>query len=465
MKSLSINDKWYLKRGKPQKVLILGAGMAGMAAGIELIKLGHDVKIIEGQTRAGGRVETIRIPSKENLYANLGASRIPGNHEWTMKYINQYNLQLHPFNPLEGEYIHMFNGKRIRYTYDQPADFSNYPVELTQKELAMGWQRIFSTPLKNLIINMGDPKSLAWPPEKISKYDIYSFKEYLDLAGYSRSISDLINIGWETEQGMDMSILQFMRTSILSYGAIKYKIVGGSDLLPMKMAEDLAKNIQYGTKVIDLYQDEKKVSVIVSGRTERQTLTADRVICALPLTVIRKMNFVKFLSKEKQKAIREMTYWNLSKTILQVSNRYWKKEGLNGFAATNRPMEVWDPNYESSEKRGLIVAYMKDDDSRLMTKLSDQERLNFVSNQVNKVFPNLFDHLEHSYTKNWGEDPWALGGYSINTRGQMTTLLPHLIKPEGRIYFAGEHASAYHGWIQGAIESGNRAAKEINSFE
>ncbi|NNE75670.1 MAG: amine oxidase, partial [Pricia sp.] len=60
--------------------------------------------------------------------------------------------------------------------------------------------------------------------------------------------------------------------------------------------------------------------------------------------------------------------------------------------------------------------------------------------------------------------PWALGAHSIGTRGQMTDLMPHLIAPEGRIHFAGEHASAYHGWIQGAIESGNRAAKEVNSI-
>jgi monoamine oxidase len=74
------------------------------------------------------------------------------------------------------------------------------------------------------------------------------------------------------------------------------------------------------------------------------------------------------------------------------------------------------------------------------------------------------DHFEGGHTKCWKEDPWALGAHSIGSRNQMTDLLPHLIKPEGRIHFAGEHASAYHGWIQGAIESGNRTAKEINSY-
>ena len=75
------------------------------------------------------------------------------------------------------------------------------------------------------------------------------------------------------------------------------------------------------------------------------------------------------------------------------------------------------------------------------------------------------NHVEGGYTKCWKEDPWAMGAHSIGTRNQMTSLLPHLMKLEGRIYFAGQHASAYHGWMQGAIESGNRAAKEINRIE
>ena len=64
--ALSIHDKWYLKKGKTQKVLILGAGMSGMSAAIELLKLGHEVTVLEGQMRAGGRVKTLRAPLADN---------------------------------------------------------------------------------------------------------------------------------------------------------------------------------------------------------------------------------------------------------------------------------------------------------------------------------------------------------------------------------------------------------------
>lgn len=446
-------------------MLILGAGMAGMSAAVELIKLGHDVTILEGQMRAGGRIKTERSSFANGLYADMGAARIPEDHEWTMKYIKEYNLKLHPFNPTEGKYIHIMKGKKISYTHDKPADINEYPLNLTEKEKQQGWEGLGNKPLEALLANIGDAKSLNWPPANIAQYDKYSLKEYFEQAGYSREVADLLMIGWETEKGMSMSVLETIRELSLSFGAVRNKIVGGNDLLPTKMAETLSGSIQYGVKVLDLSQTENEVAVTINKGGEHQTLAADRVICTFPLTVVKKLPFVKNLSKEKQKAIQELTYWDLSRTVVQVKERNWKKEGYNGFAATDRPMEIWDPNYESDSTRGLIAAYIKNDDSQLYDKWTDAERYNFSVDQLEKVFPGVKANAEGGYTKCWKEDPWALGAHSIGTRGQMTQVLPHLIKPEGRIHFAGEHASAYHGWIQGAIESGNRAAKEINSIE
>jgi monoamine oxidase len=85
--------------GPARKVLILGAGMAGLVAGHELVKLGHDVTILEARTRPGGRVHTLREPFADGLYAEAGAARIPDNHELTLKYVKEFNLPLEPFYP------------------------------------------------------------------------------------------------------------------------------------------------------------------------------------------------------------------------------------------------------------------------------------------------------------------------------------------------------------------------------
>ena len=85
--------------GPAKKVLILGAGMAGLVAGYELSKLGHDVTILEARTRPGGRVHTLREPFADGLYAEAGAARIPDEHELTLKYVKEFDLPLEPFYP------------------------------------------------------------------------------------------------------------------------------------------------------------------------------------------------------------------------------------------------------------------------------------------------------------------------------------------------------------------------------
>jgi monoamine oxidase len=80
----------------PKKILIIGAGMAGLCAGYELTQLGHDVTILEARTRPGGRVHTLREPFSDGLYAEAGAARIPDNHDLTLKYVKLFGVTLEP---------------------------------------------------------------------------------------------------------------------------------------------------------------------------------------------------------------------------------------------------------------------------------------------------------------------------------------------------------------------------------
>ncbi|HEY6246561.1 MAG TPA: FAD-dependent oxidoreductase [Pyrinomonadaceae bacterium] len=86
-------------RGPSKKVVILGAGMAGLVAGYELTQLGHDVTILEARMRPGGRVHTLREPFSDGLYADAGAARIPDEHDLTLKYVKLFNLSLEPMYP------------------------------------------------------------------------------------------------------------------------------------------------------------------------------------------------------------------------------------------------------------------------------------------------------------------------------------------------------------------------------
>jgi monoamine oxidase len=118
--------------GPAKKVLILGAGMAGLVAGYELLKLGHDVTILEARTRSGGRVHTMREHFADGLYAEAGAARIPNTHDLTLKYVEKFGLPLEPFYPSRLHALRFDRGQREEVPIDGFTDAmtENYGGEL-----------------------------------------------------------------------------------------------------------------------------------------------------------------------------------------------------------------------------------------------------------------------------------------------------------------------------------------------
>jgi len=123
------------------------------------------------------------------------------------------------------------------------------------------------------------------------------------------------------------------------------------------------------------------------------------------------------------------------------------------------------PNQSSDQGRGILESYMGGPMARQAAAIPEAQRVAWVMKIVEKAYPNLRKHFEVGTTKCWDLDQWARGGYAWYKPGQMTSLLPHVARVEGRIHFAGEHASSLFGWMQGALESGNRVAQEINDAD
>jgi monoamine oxidase len=124
---------------KSKKVLIVGAGLSGLVAAYELVKSGHDVIVLEAQNRIGGRVLTLREPFGENLYADAGATRIPAEHETTLKYVKEFNLPLVQFYPNAGKFVRLKNGRAQAVNWEKFADATEIVMQLGKPEL---WQKI-----------------------------------------------------------------------------------------------------------------------------------------------------------------------------------------------------------------------------------------------------------------------------------------------------------------------------------
>jgi monoamine oxidase len=195
------------------------------------------------------------------------------------------------------------------------------------------------------------------------------------------------------------------------------------------------------------------------------TLAGDYVICAVPFSVQKNIEVAPPFSVEKQEAIEQLPYLSVSKIFLQSKRRFWTEEGLSGFATTDLPIgQVWDMTYSQPGTRGILQAYPASLHSRRVRAMPENERLDFALKQVEMIYPGIKDQFEGGVTKCWDEDEWARGASACYKPGQFGSLLPHVAQPERRIHFAGEHTSVWvDGWMQGALESGNRVAREVNA--
>ena len=452
------------RRGAPKRVLVVGAGLAGLSAAYELTQAGHDVTVLEARTRPGGRVHTLRDPFADGLHAEAGATRIPNHHHFTLKYAELFGLTLDPFEPRDVPSVYHVRGQRIRVTPGQKVE---WPYDLTSEERALGLTGMRQKYIWSALPELGDVTDPRWPsPETLEKYDQMNRSDFWRSRGASSEAVALMSLGGIDDRIETWSTLFMLRNQALNRKLTQYyKVKGGNDLLPNAFASRLSEKIHYATPVIRLEQSAQGVKATFRQAGAHHTLTGDHLICAVPFSVQKNIEVVPAFSVEKQRAIEELPYLSASKIFLQSKKRFWVDEGLSGFATTDLPVsQVWDMTYAQPGTRGILQAFPISVQSRRVSAMSESERIAFALEYVDVLYPGMRNHFEGGVTKCWDEDEWARGATSFYKPGQFSSLLPHVARPEGRIHFAGEHTSVWiGGWMQGALESGNRVAGEVNA--
>jgi monoamine oxidase len=452
------------RRGAPKKVVIIGAGLAGLAAGYELTKAGHDVTILEARTRPGGRVHTLRDAFAEGLYAEAGAARIPNHHHFTLKYVTLFGLTLDPFQPTELPSVYYVRGRRLKVTPGQEVE---WPYELTPEERKLGLSGMREKYIRSMLSEVGDFTDPSWPPpDALKKYDQMNRSDFWRSRGASSGAIALLSLGGVDDRVETWSALFMLRNQALNLKLTQYyKIRGGTDLLPNAFAARLVEKIHYAAPVVRIEQDVQGVKAVFLHAGSYHAMAGDYLICAVPFTVQRNIEVSPTFSVDKQRAIEQLPYLSVSKVFLQTKGRFWVRQGLNGFATTDLPIgQVWDATYKQPGERGILQAFPISLHSRRLTGMPENERIRFTLDQVETIYPGTRENFEGGVSKCWDEDEWARGGTAYYKPGQFNSLLPHVARPEGRIHFAGEHTSVWiDGWMQGALESGNRVAREVNA--
>jgi monoamine oxidase len=256
---------------------------------------------------------------------------------------------------------------------------------------------------------------------------------------------------------------QFASGDSLS-GQKSYRIEGGNDRIASALAATLGSRLKLTTEVVAVSHRGKEVRVTLKGGRSVSQTSVDYLLFAVPATLLRRIPITPALPVVQHEAIAKLKYGRGTKTLLQFSKRFWRVPGRPRAFGSALPFgAVWDGAEEQRGRPGILSLLAGGTASDATRDLSTREGI-----------PGLATHLDWlgsgnaeviaSHQSIWESDVWARGGYAFFDPSYEPAFRPWLARPCGRLFFAGEHTSIkWQGYMNGAIESGRRAAAEIEA--
>lgn len=447
-----------------RRVIVLGAGLAGLAAAYELSHAGYDVIVLEARDRTGGRVLTLRADFDDDLYAEAGAVGVPEGHLLTMGYAKHFGLPLRLGDSVRSTAAPRYAvaGRLLAPDAQGRAD---WPVELREEERTTG---IFSTlerALAGILQRIGDPLSPGWPDPSLSAYDEVTFGQLLRQVGMSHGAVEILRMGYYAEWGDGIetySALSILRDMVLNRRAGRTWVInGGTDRLPRAFAAALGRRVRLSSRVEAVQQSGSGVRVTYTHAGSRHVASGDYVICALPFTALRRISVQPPFRGATRLAVAELELTSVSRVYLQCRRRFWPEERSTVYADTPLMM-ARDATKLQGGRRGIVEAVFFGAAARQVARQSPANRVARTLTLLERFLPEIRRHHERGTSHCWDLDPMARGDYAWFRPGQLSRFGAGLREPVGRIHFAGDHTSALPGWMQGALESGTRAAREVH---
>lgn len=452
------------------RVIVVGAGAAGLCAAYELEKLGCDVQVLEADHQhIGGRVRTLRFEG--GRYAEAGAMRIPTGHLITRFYIDECNLQPRRFVFANDNAYFRVRGRQVRVSEKAELHelFALLPHEKSQGDDGI-WAEVVLGLLDSLSESEKADMYAASPAtERVRSLDRQSLWGLL--AGkVSAEAVQMISSLWNLETSMHIGLTEHLREEEEgTWGNDFDEIVGGTDLLMSGLASKLSTQVLTSHEVVSIDHNEKGVTVHAKTPDGTKRFDGDWVICTLPLGVLSRVAVSPQLSRRKQDAMRRIHYDDSTKIIALTKNRFWElddkiygggttSDGLLGSTWYPSDNEVDQDDAKSSDPSALLASYTWGQQARRMSFQKTWERTNAELAEIHCSLAKDPSLIERLVPWSWGNHQWSSGAYAFFRPGEHTELYQSLIAPEGRLILAGEHASLTHSWIQGAFESALRAS-------
>ncbi|MBO9128791.1 NAD(P)/FAD-dependent oxidoreductase [Bacillus sp. 165] len=455
------------------KVVIVGAGLAGLTCAYRLKQAGIVSTVYEANHQVGGRCSTRRGDFSENQIVERGGTLIDTEHEAILRLCHELGLQIDNLHKAEAkgtQPCYYFNGQA--YSFDEVTQDFKQVFHRLQKDL-----RLAAYPtLYNRFTKRGfelDHMSIRdWINENVPGGINSKFGHLLDVA-YN------IEYGAESKEQSALNLIYLLGFSrkrpfqIFGSSDERFHIRGGNDQISTILSKTLENQIVTGTRLIAIKENYNGTYTLTfQSETNTFDVNADKVVLTIPFSVLRtSVDYSKAgLRPLKIKAIEELGMGTNTKLHVQFHDRHWHTLGCNGETFADRGYQnTFEASRAQAGNSGILVNYTGGAISKSLNGGTPQEQAERFLMQCEPVLPGISSKWNGMVTRDeWLDNPFALGSYSYWKVGQYTTFAGIEGEREGtkgNLHFAGEHTSIeFQGYLNGAAESGERAAQEILGY-
>lgn len=454
--------------GSGPDVVIVGAGIAGLACAYDLQAKGIVATLYEGSDRVGGRMWSmggqfggpVEFPGQ---VVERGGELIDTLHTTIRGYATAFGLPMERVDDQPGEIAYWIDGQH----YSEAAVVDEF--------------RALVPALQDDLRTLGEPSANSFTPAD-QALDLTNLADYLRTRGAGRLITGVIEAAYVGEYGREiaeqscLSFLMFVhadrRAKYLPFGIYsneRYHVVGGNEQITKGLRDRLQGTVHVGHRLVRVRKDLMgRVELTFSQGNKTVTRWCDAVVLAIPFSTLRQVTLDSSLELPawKRTAINTFVYGTNAKTMVGFDGRPWQSTGRNGTvysrsANTPEVQVVWETNpTRATPFHGVLTDYAGGRRGAALDPKKVQQQAAAWLASLDKIMPgvaakasrvqggNLRAHLEH-----WPSNPFALGSYTANQPGYFTTIEGNAATPIGNVFFAGEHTNSFYEW-QGFMEGG-----------
>lgn len=434
------------------RVVVVGAGLAGLRASQRLIDAGADVVLVEGGVRPGGRVRTVRDVFTGGQYSESGAEWVDDHHHRMLGLLDRYGVRTLGTGEqwtVIRRWLH--HGGRL---LDPAAVLAADPGIEAQFER-------FDAIIDAVTEGVADANAPHLHP-RAAEVDAQSLADVADQSGLGELAAVFKRRDSQGEfaaEPRQVSLLfvaqqrAHQRDAAGDRTITAYRVEGGFSRVADGLAAELGEVVHYGEHLTAVEQHADGVTV----QTDRRTLQADHVVLACSLVPLRRVEFRTPMPEPLHAAVHGLGYGTVTKTSVQWSAREWPP----GYATTvGRAQRIYEPTVDQPGDTGILMSYCGGEGGHEWARMPEGERVELAVAEM-RAMHGLTAHALGGYSRAWSTEPRFGGSYSVYEPGQVTAYWQVLREPWGRVHLAGEHVAECTGYMEGALESGETVAARI----